>query len=163
DLYDHPRLGRLAEELESRGLTLDDASEDEATAKKNRRVVKPVPRSTRHAQSLAMVPLQTIRAAKWMTWLAVLNAIAHGLGSPFALPVPWWLAAVLALLFITPLGTLPLTALATRMLMRSVTPGDHPRGGRVHMKLWAAERLADASGARGVGGAPWMLWFARAM
>src|SRR5699024_10838509 len=92
DLYDHPRLGRLAEELESRGLTLDDASEDEATAKKNRRVVKPVPRSTRHAQSLAMVPLQTIRAAKWMTWLAVLNAIAHGLGSPFALPVPWWLA-----------------------------------------------------------------------
>ena len=163
DLYDHPRLGRLAEELESRGLSLDDASEDEATAKKNRRVVKPVPRSTRHAQSLAMVPLQTIRAAKWMTWLAVLNAIAHGLGSAFALPVPWWLAVVLALLFITPLGTLPLTALATRMLMRGVTPGDHPRGGRVHMKLWAAERLADASGARGVGGAPWMLWFARAM
>lgn len=161
DLYDHPRLGRLAEELESRGLELGDGAP--AADAGERRTVEPVPRSTRHAQALSMVPLQTIRAAKWMTWLAVLNAIAHGLGSPLALPVPWWLAVVLAVLFLTPVGTMPLTALATRVLLRGVEPGDHPRGGGVHLRLWAAERLADASGARDVGGAPWMLWYARAL
>lgn len=162
DLYDHPRLGKLAEELESRGLVPADGS-DAGTAPAPVPEVAPVPKSARRRQALAMVPLQTVRAAKWMTWLAVLNTIAFAAGSPFALDVPLWATIVLAVLFLTPLGTLPLTAAVTRLLVRGVTPGDYPRGGSVHLRLWAAERLADASGAREVGGAPWMLWYARAL
>ena len=40
-------------------------------------------------------------------------------------------------------------------------PGDHPRGGKVHLRLWLAERLADELGATNLAGAPLMTWYAR--
>ncbi|WP_300907388.1 Pls/PosA family non-ribosomal peptide synthetase, partial [Corynebacterium stationis] len=36
-----------------------------------------------------------------------------------------------------------------------------PRGGSVHMRIWAAERWSDASGARSIAGATWVLTYAR--
>ena len=35
-------------------------------------------------------------------------------------------------------------------------PGDYPRGGKVHLRLWLAERLADELGATNLAGAPCM-------
>lgn len=163
DLYDNPRLGRLAEELIQRGAIDPATVADEVANDREIRDVTPVPKSTRRIQALAMVPLQTIRALKWVTWLAVLNAIAFAMGSPVALDVPLWFVAILAVLFLTPLGSLPATAVATRFLVKGIGPGDYPRGGSAHLRLWAAERLADASGARDVGGAPWMNWYAKTM
>ena len=40
-----------------------------------------------------------------------------------------------------------LAAGGARLLLRGVGPGDHPRGGKVHLRLWAAERLVDQLGA----------------
>lgn len=160
DLYDHPRLGRLAEELVSRGLVpesftaAEDAAHAEAAA--NAPVAKPVSRATRWAQIAAMVPLQWARGVRWVTWLSIAN---WALGGPVAMS-GWWVL-LLAVLFLTPLGVMPINALASRALTSSITPGDYPRGGAVHLRLWAAERLAESSGVRSVSGAPFVLWYAR--
>lgn len=49
-----------------------------------------------------------------------------------------------------------------RLLLRGVQPGDHPRGGSAHLRLWAAERLAELCGATGLSGA-WLVRYARAL
>ncbi len=53
--------------------------------------------------------------------------------------------------------------LGARLLLRGVRPGDYPRGGRVHLRLWLAERLADECGAANLAGAAWMPTYARAL
>ena len=157
DLYDHPRLGRLAEELTTRGL-VDAAAlgADAAPTPVEVPEPKPVGRATRWAQVALMVPLQWARGVRWLTWLIIANWVFAG---PLALP--GWLVALLAVLFITPLGIMPINAAVTRLLTHSVRPGDYPRGGSVHLRLWAAERLAESSGVRSVAGAPFVLWYAR--
>ncbi|MBV7295940.1 AMP-binding protein [Corynebacterium sp. TAE3-ERU12] len=161
DLYDNPRLGRLADELVSRGV-VDPAGPASAT-ERDVPEVTPVAARTRCWQAIGLVAIQWARAARWIAWLAVFNAIGHVLGVPLAVDIPVGVAVVLAVLFLTPVGTLPMTALITRVVVRGITPGDYPRGGSVHLRLWAAERLADISGARSSSGAPWVLWYARAL
>jgi non-ribosomal peptide synthetase-like protein len=56
-----------------------------------------------------------------------------------------------------------LSAAGARILLRRVTPGEYPRGGRVHLRLWLAERLADELGASSLAGAAWMPYYARAL
>ncbi|OHR39412.1 amino acid adenylation protein [Corynebacterium sp. HMSC074C04] len=160
DLYDHPRLGNLAEELVARGFISDDMLADDASdpTAHLEKVPEPTPvsRKTRWAQVGLMVPLQWARGMRWVTWLAIINWV---IGGPLALP--GWLVAVLAVLFLTPLGVMPINAATTRLLTRNIAPGDYPRGGSVHLCLWAAERLAESSGAHSVAGAPFVLWYAR--
>lgn len=159
DLYDHPRLGNLAEELVARGFVTEAMLSDNSAA--NPQVADlpeptPVGRKTRWAQVALMVPLQWARGMRWVTWLAIINWV---IGGPLALP--GWLVALAAVLFLTPLGIMPVNAMATRLLTKGLTPGDYPRGGSVHLRLWAAERLAESSGVRSVAGAPFVLWYAR--
>ncbi|HEY0806088.1 MAG TPA: Pls/PosA family non-ribosomal peptide synthetase, partial [Pseudonocardiaceae bacterium] len=46
--------------------------------------------------------------------------------------------------------------------LRGLRPGSYPRGGSVHLRLWAAERLAELSGATNLAGA-WLTYYARAL
>src|SRR5690606_14297422 len=39
--------------------------------------------------------------------------------------------------------------------------GSWPRGGKVHLRIWLAERIQDEMGAVSTAGAPWMSWYAR--
>lgn len=41
--------------------------------------------------------------------------------------------------------------------------GHLPRGGSVHLRIWFTERLAEASGAHNLSGAPWLVYYARAL
>jgi len=54
-----------------------------------------------------------------------------------------------------------LGAAAARLILRGVVPGDHPRGGRVHLKLWLASHAVEELGAHALAGAPLMTWYAR--
>ena len=56
-----------------------------------------------------------------------------------------------------------IAAAGARLLLRGVRPGDYPRGGSVHLRLWSAERLADAVDATNLAGAPWIAYYARAL
>ena len=49
------------------------------------------------------------------------------------------------------------------MLLSGLEPGTYRRGGSVHLRVWIAERLAEASGAENLAGAPWLVYYARAL
>ncbi|AQT81941.1 amino acid adenylation protein [Mycolicibacterium litorale] len=153
-LYDHPRLGSLAEFLD------EFAPPVEVTP----RHVKPTPVTTQAAQVLLSVPLATLTGLQWVTWLALINNVAAAVHPlPWLAPVNWWLVAVAFLLFITPIGRMGIAVLGARTLLSGLQQGTYRRGGSEHLRVWLAERLADASGAENMAGAPWLVYYARAL
>ena len=164
DLYDHSRLGAFAEHVDSFLDASRSAGGDQsAPAGRELPPVKPVGAGTRVAQALIQIPAMTLAGAQWVTWLLLGNAVLHAAGWQ-AFPtvaVPWWLVLVAVLVFATPLGRLPLSALFIRAVTAGITPGTYPRGGSTHLRIWAAERIADTSGARDVSGATWITTYAR--
>jgi len=154
DVYDHPRLGSLAEFLD----------ELEPAPEVTERVVRPTSIFTQAAQVLLSVPVATVSALQWLTWLALANNVATALHRvPWTVTVNWWLIGVAFVLFITPLGRMTMAALFARILLAGVEPGTYRRGGSVHLRVWTAERLAEASGAENLAGAPWLVYYARAL
>lgn len=154
DLYDHPRLGSLAGFLD----------ELDPPPQVTERVVRPTPRLAQLIQLGAALPLATLAALQWVTWLALGNNIARALHVlPWTVAVNWRVVAVAFLLFVTPLGRMGIAVLFARVLLWNVKPGSYPRGGSVHLRVWFAERLAQASGAENLAGAPWLAYYARAL
>jgi non-ribosomal peptide synthetase-like protein len=154
DLYDHPRLGSLAGYLDE----LDPPPQVEE------RSVKPVSRWTELAQLVASLPLATLTGMQWIVWLALLNNVAAAVHLvPWALPISWWWVLAGFLTFVTPLGRMGIAVIAARILVGGLEPGTYRRGGSVHLRVWLAERLADASGAENQAGAPWLVYYARAL
>ncbi|QKT06088.1 amino acid adenylation domain-containing protein [Gordonia sp. X0973] len=155
DLYDNPRLGRLAQ-------LLDSWRPEETVVE---RTVAPTPRRAGLAQTVASIPLATLTGMQWITWLAIVNNVGAHLRPDidWLFGVDWWVLLGGFLVFITPLGRMTYAALFARILLRGVRSGVYPRGGSVHIRLWCAERLVEASGASNISGAPWMIHFARAL
>ncbi|WP_288336926.1 Pls/PosA family non-ribosomal peptide synthetase [uncultured Gordonia sp.] len=159
DLYDHPRLGSLARMLDAIAP---------ATVVVEREVT-PTPRRTGIAQILLSVPLTTLTGLQWATWLGVTNNVAGAaaraldVSVPWLVEVNWWVVIVAFAIFITPPGRMLIAAAGARALLAGVTPGDYPRGGSVHVRLWVAERLLEAAGTANMSGAPWMIYLARAL
>ncbi|MDT5204657.1 MAG: hypothetical protein QOD34_1293, partial [Mycobacterium sp.] len=154
DLYDHPRLGSLAgflDELEKPPDVVE-------------RVVRPTPRLSQLAQVALSVPLASLAALQWVTWLALGNNVSRALHLvPWTVAVNWWLVAAAFVVFITPLGRMGIAVLAARALLPNMQPGSYPRGGSLHLRIWLAERLAEACGAHNLAGAPWLVYYARAL
>ncbi|UMB71803.1 Pls/PosA family non-ribosomal peptide synthetase [Mycobacterium paraterrae] len=154
DVYDHPRLGSLAGFLD----------EQEKPPDVVERRVRPTPRLTQLAQIALSVPLATVAALQWVTWLALGNNIARALHLvSWTVEVNWWLVATAFVVFVTPVGRMGIAVLVARLLLPDVQPGSYPRGGWLHLRVWFAERLAEASGAENLAGAPWLVYYARAL
>jgi non-ribosomal peptide synthetase-like protein len=147
-VYQHPRLSQLAAVL--------DGLETTATV---RREVRPTPARAGLVQGVLMLPMLALVGLRWITVLAALGTILV----PWAPPVSWWWIAAAWVLLFSPPGRIAVAAGGARLLLRGVRPGDHPRGGGVHLRLWAAERLAELTGATGVAGAGWMITYAKAL
>ncbi|MGO4958399.1 Pls/PosA family non-ribosomal peptide synthetase [Luteococcus sp. Sow4_B9] len=155
DVYEHSTIGAFAAWLDT--LTAPTGRLNEP--------VHPVPHKTQAGQLAALLGLRTISGLRWVFWLALAARIAAELGWSVAATVlplaPWWsLALVWALLVFAP-GRLALSALASRVILAGIQPGDYPRGGKVHLRLWLAERLADELGAGMIGTAGLVRWYAR--
>ncbi|MFT4265560.1 MAG: amino acid adenylation domain-containing protein [Nocardioides sp.] len=176
DVYEQPTIGALAAYLDQldglEGSALD-------------REVPAVPRKTRLAQVAATIGLRCLAAPRWLTWLALASAVAHRLWtdvdeydySPTAAPrgyvdylpgvlspwptLPWPVLVAAILVFLTPPGRMLLAAGAARLILRGVDPGDYPRGGKVHLRLWIAQHAVDELGATSLSGAWLMTWYAR--
>lgn len=154
DLYDHPRLGSLSGFLD----------ELEPPPQTTERVVQPTPRLTQALQTLLAVPLSMLAALQWVTWLALGNNVARAVDLvSWTVTVNWWVIAVAFVLFVTPVGRMGVAVLFARILLRNVEPGTYRRGGSVHLRVWFTERLAEASGAENLAGAPWLVYYARAL
>jgi non-ribosomal peptide synthetase-like protein len=152
DAYQHPTLRALAAKLDEFG-----------TGGTTSRTVQPTPRRTAVAQTLLMLPLLTVVGLRWTVVLATINNVLGWFGSyPWAPTVSWWWVLLGWLLFISPPGRIGIAAGGARLLLRGLRPGNYPRGGSVHLRLWAAERLAALSGATNVAGV-WITYYARAL
>ncbi|MBB5480954.1 Pls/PosA family non-ribosomal peptide synthetase [Micromonospora parathelypteridis] len=153
DIYLHPRLSQLAAVL--------DALDSTAAI---RREVRPTPRRAGLIQALLMVPMLALVGLRWWTVLAAVGNVLALFGSaPWAPAVSWWWVVLGWAALFSPLGRIALAAGGARLLLRGVRPGSYPRGGSVHLRLWAAERLAELTGATSVAGASWMITYARAL
>ena len=154
DLYDHPRLGSLAGFLDD----LDPPPQVET------RAVKPTPRLTQAVQVALSLPLATLTGLQWVVWLALTNNVVATLGLvPWTVTVGWWWIVGGFVLFVSPLGRMAIAVLGARLLLSGLEPGTYRRGGPVHLRVWTAERLAEASGAENLAGAPWLVYYARAL
>ncbi|MHB1290471.1 Pls/PosA family non-ribosomal peptide synthetase, partial [Georgenia sp.] len=128
------------------------------------RTVRPVPVAAQAVQLLALVPLRTLVALRWLTVLAALNnLLAWAWQVPWAVEVSWWWVLAGWLATVSPLGRMGVSALGARALLAGLRPGTYPRGGRVHLRLWVAERLVEGYGALTTASAPLVGWYARAL
>ena len=153
-VYENPRLGALAAMLD----------EMAAPSSRTNRKVRPVPLNTQLSQIALSVPLRTLTGLRWLTWtLAAGNLAAAWWGTSWLPTVSWWWVTLGWLLLVSPPGRMIVTAAGARLLLRGLAPGAYPRGGRVHLRIWLAERLADEMGAANLAGAPWVRWYARAL
>ncbi|QTZ90280.1 Pls/PosA family non-ribosomal peptide synthetase [Streptomyces auratus] len=153
DIYRQPTLRKLARLLER-------SARDERDAPRR---VTPVPAATGLVQLLLLLPLFTVAGPRWMLGLLALGNVLAWCGSyPWAPTASWWWVAAGGLLFFSPPGRLALAAGGARLLLRGLRPGSYPRGGNVHLRLWAAERLAELSGAHCLSGA-WLVRYGRAL
>nr|WP_296065406.1 Pls/PosA family non-ribosomal peptide synthetase [uncultured Actinoplanes sp.] len=153
DVYRFPRLSQMAAMLDTLGV-----------AETVRREVRPTPRRAGLVQGALMLPMLALVGFRWLTVLAALgNVLAVLAPAPWAPRVSWWWLAAGWVLLLSPAGRIAVAASGARLLLRGVRPGDYPRGGGVHLRLWAAERLAELTGATGVAGAGWMITYAKAL
>ena len=65
--------------------------------------------------------------------------------------------------FVTPVGRSPIGGYGARLITAGIKPGDYPRGGSTHLRIWAAERWANASGASSLAGATRVNNYARTL
>ena len=152
DLYENPTVKKLAALLD--GM--------EAPTSRTDRRVRPTPSKTQIGQVVFTVPLRLLSGLRWVTWAAAGSNVASGvLGLGYLPTISWWWVLVGWVLLVAAPGRMALTAAGARFLLRSVEPGEYPRGGRIHLRLWLAERLADELGAANLAGAAWMPTYAR--
>ncbi|MEU4242554.1 Pls/PosA family non-ribosomal peptide synthetase [Actinoplanes sp. NPDC026619] len=150
DIYQQPRLSQMAALLDALVVT-----------ETVRREVRPTPRRAGVIQALLMLPMLALVGLRWLTVLAALGKIFAP--EPWAPQVSWWWIAASWVVLFSPAGRIAMAAGGARLLLRGVGKGNYPRGGGVHLRLWAAERLAEVTGATGVAGAGWMITYAKAL
>ena len=155
DIYDMPQVRQMAKAI----TATDDASGAEGFHQS-----APTRRRTQWAQTLVGLPLFITGGLRWLVYVLTATTVLNLATGFEALPtVSWWALALGILLVATPFGRMGIAAIAARILLAGVRPGDYPRGGSVHMRLWLAEQFAVQIEAVGLAGAPWMTLYARAL
>ncbi|GAB3307362.1 amino acid adenylation domain-containing protein [Epidermidibacterium keratini] len=153
DVYTHPTLGDFA-------AWLDEQTGAEALVRTDRKV-NPIPVKTQVGQWLAQIPLSALAGLRWLAWLMLGSTVVASFGPSWLPTFAWWVLVPTTFLFITPPGLMLLSAGLARLVLRGVQPGTHPRGGKIHLRVWLAERLQDELAATGLAGTIWFPWYAR--
>ncbi|PJJ73428.1 non-ribosomal peptide synthetase-like protein [Diaminobutyricimonas aerilata] len=157
ELYEHPRLGALADALAAR-------EGDSEPARTDYHRVTPTPRRMQVLQTLLGIPLFMLSGIRWLAYaLTASTVLASQPGWEGFPSVSPWVLAIGLLLFATPFGRMTISAVSARLLLHGLQPGDYPRGGGVHLRLWVAEQVAHQVGAVSLAGAPWITYYARAL
>ncbi|WP_235503236.1 Pls/PosA family non-ribosomal peptide synthetase [Aeromicrobium sp. Root495] len=138
DVYEHSSVAGLAAHL--------DAMQTPSGALN--RSVPPVPLKTQLGQLVLLLPFRAAAGLRWLTWVGLGVLAARSAWGWAWLPEVPWVAVVIGLVvLVSPVGRMVLAVAGARLLLRGVEPGEHPRGGKTHLRLWAAERWVDEVGA----------------
>ncbi len=153
DVYTYPTIATLAAALE----------ELDGELVRSDRKVLPIPFKTQAGQLAALLPLRTLAALRWVAWLMLGGTLLDLLDlRPVWLPsYPWWPVVLTTWFLLMPPGRMTIAALLARLVLRPVRPGPHPRGGKIHLRIWLADRIQDELAASALAGAPWFPAYAR--
>jgi non-ribosomal peptide synthetase-like protein len=156
DVYAHPRLGAMADVLANR-------QEELAPERTDFHRVTPIKRSVQILQTALSIPLFMLAGVRWLTYGLASAQVAAWLGMPIFPVVPLGLLIPALVVFGTPFGRMLIAVVIARSLLFGLKPGDYRRGGPEHMRLWFAEQAANHVGAVTLAGAPWIIYYARAL
>jgi len=156
DVYAHPRLGAMADTVTARleNLTVSD---------KEFHRVQPIGRRVQIAQTLLGIPLYLLAGARWLSYALGAAQVASWAGMAMVPTIPLAILVPALLILGTPFGRMLISVGIARLVLRRLTPGDYPRGGSTHLRLWFAEQAAVHIGAVSLAGAPWIIHYARAL
>ena len=138
EIYSHPRIGSLLEALgtSSRRRAGDPHRGPHHPARPGLPDAHGHPHVHLGGHALAGVPGGR-QQRRWAPWAC----------SPTHPRLSWWWVAALWLVFVSPPGRMGISVVAARLLLRSVKPGNYPRSGKVHLRLWLAQQIADLADA----------------
>jgi non-ribosomal peptide synthetase-like protein len=156
DVYAHPRLGAMADVLANRQEALTPARSDYHR-------VTPIARRVQLLQTVLSLPLFMLAGARWLTYALSAAQVAAWAGVSVVPTVSLWALIPALIILGTPFGRMGIAALIARLVLSGLKPGDYPRGGSTHMRLWFAEQAALHIGAVSLAGAPWIIYYARAL
>ncbi len=146
DVYEHRRLGQLAERLDALGQGRREVAEDGAVSARGGRAV----------QLAGVLLLLTFTVPAWLEGIFVYNDL-FGVGTRLA-----WPALIVGyLLFISAAGRTLIVAAARRLLLGGLKPGRYPRHSWMACRVWFVDRLAEVLRVNRVGGTPWAPRLAR--
>ena len=152
DVYANPSIAALADALPA--LVGSQAP--------RKRDVRPLPLKSQAGQLLALLPLRALAGMRWLSWLLLGSVVCREPLDLAWLPTtPAWVLVLTTWFFLVPPGRMTLAAVLARVVLRPLTPGDHPRGGKIHLRIWLAERIQDELAATSLAGAPWLPFYAR--
>ena len=151
DVYENETLADLAAAMDAMASPTGRLNEQ----------VSSVPRRTQAAQVVLSIAVRHLSALRWLTWVGAGANLAHLAGMSWVPTVDWFWVALGWLLFFFPPARIILAAAAARLILRGVKPGSYPRGGRVHLRVWLAERITDELGATNLAGAAMVKFYAR--
>ncbi|PZQ91911.1 MAG: amino acid adenylation protein [Leifsonia xyli] len=157
EIYAQPRLGAMADALAER-------SGASGGSERSYHEVTPTPRRMQVLQTLLGIPLYVLSGARWLSYLFAASGLLSLVDGFEALPtVPLEVLIPALVVFGTPLGRMAIAVVCVRLVLLGLRPGDYPRGGSVHLRLWVAEQAAHLVGAVSLAGAPWVTNYARAL
>ncbi|MDX6356580.1 MAG: hypothetical protein QOF98_3483, partial [Streptomyces sp.] len=106
--------------------------------------------------------LLSLTALRWVLSIGMTGDVLQALGYTSWLPtMSWWLLVPPWLvLYLSPTRAL-IAAAGVRVLRGRLRPGEYPRGGVRHLRLWAADRFVAAIGLGALTGTPLAAWYAR--
>ncbi|MFC9335693.1 Pls/PosA family non-ribosomal peptide synthetase [Arthrobacter sp. NPDC057009] len=153
DVYATSALGPMARYLDGLATTVENEHRAAAT-----------PWWTGLLQYPLLLVFYGITGLKYVTGLAIISLLLFRLvGVPWV-PNPPLLPVLVAwfVLFSAPSRFL-VAALSARLLTLRVRPGTYPRGGLVHLRVWAAERIATYCSLGALTGTPFAAMYGRAL
>jgi non-ribosomal peptide synthetase-like protein len=120
------------------------------------------PSWTGWVQTALQPVLLSIAALRWVLSIGLTADVVHAFGFTSWLPtMSWWLLIPPWLaLYLSPTRAV-IGAAGARVLRGRLRPGEYPRGGVRHLRLWAADRFVAAVGLGAVTGTPLAAWYAR--
>lgn len=155
EVYSHSRVGSLIEALAGTAAVGPPVEP---------RVIARTTRKAQVFQTVMAAPLLILVGMRWLTYLMVLNNLLAATGVlPGAPTLSWWWVAACLLVFVSPAGRMVISVASARLLLRGLEPGSYPRSGRVHLRLWLAQHIADLVDPVSLASAPWVPYYARAL